>query len=587
VLGDFPMTVNRNPGVSVTPAVQPIDLETPAPDRPRFALRPYLRALFRRPGVSRGLTVVAAVFLFAALIFPNVVARLTPLGFLRIPVEAAVVIALMLVLPARARRVAAVVLGAAIGWLVVEKCLDMGFFEELNRPFDPVLDWVLFDDAYSFVVDSYGRVAAVGAVAAVVLLIGSVMALTVWALLRVGALIGRHRRRSAMAAGGVAVAWAVTFSLGVSITGAVPVAARSTATYAWDRAHQARAGLKDEAAFASEVGQDAYGNTPSQQMLTALRGKDVIFTFVESYGRSAVEHPALAGLVDPVLDQGTQTLKQAGFASRSGWLTSPTFGGGSWLAHSTFESGLWINNEQRYRNLVSSERLTMTRAFKDAGWRTVSVMPGATRAWPEGQFYGYDQVWDSRTLGYQGPKFSWAPMPDQYTLKQLNTIEYQKTGRQPLMIEMPLVSSHTPWAPIPSYLPDWNQVGDGSIYQSMVTNGQKPKALWAEPRKVRPEYGKSIQYTITSLVNWMRLYGDDNLVMVFLGDHQPSPIAAGANASHDVPISIVAKDPAVLGRIGSWGWADGLRPASATPVWPMNQFRDRFFAAFGPQTPAS
>jgi Sulfatase len=291
--------------------------------------------------------------------------------------------------------------------------------------------------------------------------------------------------------------------------------------------------------------------------------------------------------VDPVLDQGTALLSSAGFASRSGWLTSPTFGGGSWLAHSTFESGLWINNEQRYRNLVSSERLTMTRAFRDAGWRTVSVMPGATRAWPEGQFYGYDQVWDSRTLGYQGPKFSWAPMPDQYTLKQLNTIEYGKANRRPLMIEMPLVSSHTPWAPIPSYLPDWNQVGDGSIYQSMVANGQKPKALWAEPKNVRPEYGKSIRYSVTSLVNWIRLYGDDNLVMVFLGDHQPSPIAAGANASHDVPISIVAKDPAVLDRIAGWGWADGLRPASATPVWPMSQFRDRFFAAFGPGTPAS
>ncbi len=48
--------------------------------------------------------------------------------------------------------------------------------------------------------------------------------------------------------------------------------------------------------------------------------------------------------------------------------------------------------------------------------------------------------------------------------------------------------------------------------------------------------------------------------MVFLGDHQPSPIASGANASHDVPITIVAKDPAVLERVTSWGWADGLRP---------------------------
>ena len=71
--------------------------------------------------------------------------------------------------------------------------------------------------------------------------------------------------------------------------------------------------------------------------------------------------------------------------------------------------------------------------------------------------------------------------------------------------------------------------------------------------------------------------------MVFLGDHQPSPIAAGAGAGHDVPITVLAKDPKVLDRIAGEGWAEGLRPRADTPVWPMNAFRDRFFAAFGKQ----
>ncbi|WP_239132793.1 sulfatase-like hydrolase/transferase [Paractinoplanes durhamensis] len=526
------------------------------------------------------------MILFVALIFPNVVSRLTPIGFLRIPVEGAFLIALLLV-PARARRIAGIAVGVLLGWLVIEKCLDMGFFSELNRPFDPVLDWVLFDDAYSFVVDSYGKAAALGAVAAILLLVAAVMSLTTWSVLRIGRLVGAHHRRSLVAAGAIAVAWAATFAFGASFTGAVPIAARSSATYAWDRAHQAKAGFADASNFAKEVKNDPYATVPSDQMLTALKGKDVIFTFIESYGRSAVEHPALAPLVDPVLDAGTAQLTAAGFSSESGWLTSPTFGGGSWLAHSTFESGLWINNEQRYRNLVSTNRLTLTRSFKNAGYRTVSVMPGATRAWPEGKFYGYDAVWDSRNLGYQGPKFSWAPMPDQYTLKQLNTIEYQKASRTPLMVEMPLVSSHTPWAPIPSYLDNWDQIGDGSIYASMAADGKKPKALWANPRDVRPEYGKSIVYSVTSLVNWVTKYGDDNLVLVFLGDHQPSPIASGAGASHDVPISIVTKDKALLERITDWKWAPGLRPAGDTPVWPMNAFRDRFFTAFGPKAAAS
>ena len=41
-------------------------------------------------------------------------------------------------------------------------------------------------------------------------------------------------------------------------------------------------------------------------------------------------------------------------------------------------------------------------------------------------------------------------------------------------------------------------------------------------------------------------YGDDNLVLIMLGDHQPATIVSGQGASHDVPITIVAKDPAVL-----------------------------------------
>ena len=78
----------------------------------------------------------------------------------------------------------------------------------------------------------------------------------------------------------------------------------------------------------------------------------------------------------------------------------------------------------------------------------------------------------------------------------------------------------------------------------------------------------------------MQKYGDDNLVLVFLGDHQP-PVVTPANASHDVPITIVAKDPKVLDRISGWGWSDGLRPTTQAPTWPMESFRDRFLKAFG------
>ena len=539
-----------------------------------------VRRIARSRWTSYSLTALAFVLVYAALLWPNVLRRLTLGSFARIPIEFAVGVLVMALLPRRPRVVLGAVLGAGLGWLLIQKSLDMGWFKTLARPFDMVLDWELFDDTYSYIRDSYGQAGAYAAAAGLIIGGLAVMALMAWAVLRISDLLARHRRRSMLAAAGTASAWMLTLALGIQIVPTVPVAARASATYAYDRARQAAVGVVNKARFADEVTVDAYRDTPREQLVSSLAGKDVVLTFVESYGRTALEDPELAPGTLDVLAEGDAKLKAAGFSARSGWLTSPTFGGNSWLAHSTLLSGLWINNQYRYRSLTASDRLTLTSAFRDAKWDTVSVMPGATRAWPEGDFYGYNRVWDSRNLGYRGPKFSWAQMPDQYTLKKFTDLEYGKKDRKPLMVEMPLISSHTPWAPIPTFM-DWDKVGDGSVYKGIAAAGEKKADIWTDAGKVRTEYGRSIEYTLTTLLDWVREYGDDDLVLVFLGDHQPASVVTGDNASHDVPITIVAKDPAVLGRIDSWNWADGLKPTAATPVWPMDAFRDRFFQAFG------
>ena len=57
----------------------------------------------------------------------------------------------------------------------------------------------------------------------------------------------------------------------------------------------------------------------------------------------------------------------------------------------------------------------------------------------------------------------------------------------------------------------------------------------------------------------------------------PSP---EPDAGHDVPVTIMAKDPRVLSRIAGWGWQPGLLPSAGAPVWRMDAFRDRFLTAF-------
>jgi len=525
-------------------------------------------------------TALAGLLVFFALIAPDEISGLTPGAFVRIPVEGLFGVALLLVLPARARRVVAPLAGVGLGLLTIVKIVDMGFFAVLDRPFDPVLDWILFDDAVGFLTDSTGRVGAIGSVVAAVLLAAAALILMALSVRRLTRLVARHSTTAIPSVTVVAVVWITCVALGAQLVPGVPVAADSAATLVYDRALQVRAGLRDQQAFATEAAVDPFRDTPGEELLTGLRGKDVVVAFVESYGRDAVEDPEFASQVGAVLDDGNRRLSAAGYSSRSAFLTSPTAGGGSWLAHGTFLSGLWINNEQRHRTLLASDRLTLNGAFRRANWRTVGVMPAVTRAWPEGEFFGYNQVYDFRNLGYRGTNFSYATMPDQYTLSAFERSERAKPDHAPVMAEIALVSSHTPWTRIPR-LVDWGEVGDGSVFTPMAKEGDPTDVVWRNPARVRAGYRRSIEYSLNTLISYVEKYGDDDLVLVFLGDHQPAPIITGGGASRDVPITIIARDRAVLDRISGWGWQDGLKPGPQAPVWRMNAFRDRFLTAFG------
>jgi hypothetical protein len=136
-----------------------------------------------------------------------------------------------------------------------------------------------------------------------------------------------------------------------------------------------------------------------------------------------------------------------------------------------------------------------------------------------------------------------------------------------------------PWSRIPRLI-SWRDVGNGSIF-NRIPMDREPDAFWWSPTRVKAAYARSIEYSLNTLISFVQHYGNQNLVLVVVGDEQPLPIVSGQGASHDVPISIIAHDPAVLNRIGGWGWAGGLRPPPQAPIWRMSAFRDRFLTAFG------
>ncbi|WP_347352902.1 CDP-alcohol phosphatidyltransferase [Intrasporangium sp.] len=529
--------------------------------------------------VGMTLTVLSGALVWAALAMP---ADLTGQGvaeLLRLPVEVLVVVLLALVLPRRALRVVALVLGLLLGLVVLLKALDLGFHATLDRPFNLLTDWSYLGPALGVLTDWVGRTRALLVAAAAVLAAVAVLAVLPAATARVMGALAGQRRRVARALAVLTAVWVAAALTGAAWSSGVTVASANSSRLVWDSATRLRHDLADHAAFARQVAADPFAAVPGDRLLTGLRGKDVLLVFVESYGRVALDDPEVAGVVRPALARADRDLNAAGFSARSAYLTSPTFGGASWLAHSSVEAGLWVDSQQRYDHLLATDRLTLARAFGKAGWRTVFDVPATTRTWLAGRtFYGFDKLYTAENVGYRGPRFGYATMPDQYTLQVFRDRELAPGHRPPVMAEIDLLSSHYPWTPPPPLLP-WGSLGDGSVFgRPAGASPDLPGDRTADPRQI---YGQTIAYAMRALASFAATSNDPNLVVIAMGDHQPNSSVTRPGASHQVPAMVIAHDPQVLDSVAGWGWSPGLTPSRDAPVWPMSALRDRILTDFG------
>jgi phosphatidylglycerophosphate synthase len=505
-------------------------------------------------------------------------------AFVRLPVEILVLVAVALVLPPWPRRIVATIAGLLLSVLTLDKILNIAMWEEVDRAFNPLNDWSSIRPAAGVVRDAIGT--TLTNVVLVVIWVGIallVVAITA-ATIHVTAVAARHRRGTVRGLVAVTAIWGLSAALSLQLTPGSPVASTSATALAVSQVRAYQAALSDPRRFtAATRSPDPEAAIPASDLLTGLRGKDVIIVFVESYGQVAVRGTSYSPGVDAVLRQQTGMLTRAGWSTQSAWLTSPTFGGISWLAHSTLQSGLWVDSQQRYNELLASQRFTLSDAFDKAGWHTVADDPTDNRYWAPGSyFYHYDQLYDQFNVGYRGPRFSFSQMPDQYTLAEFQRNEL-KPGHKPVMAEIDTTSSHIPWAPVPTMVP-WNKVGNGSIFDPMAARGEAPLSVLESASKERKAYGTAVQYSLQALTSWVTELNDPNLVLILLGDEQPDTPITTPGSSHNVPISIIARDPSVFRQIASWHWQDGLLPGQSAPLEPMSAFRNRFLGAFDTAT---
>jgi hypothetical protein len=476
---------------------------------------------------------------------------------------------------------------ALTGWLLavlVLKIGDFGMRMAFNRPFNPVLDLPLLRSAWDLASGAVGTGLAALAVAALAVALAGVAAALwwasgVWARLNPA----RPARRLVALGTGLAAGLVIADAAHALRAPALPVdppGQTLTARLLPARIGLVRKSLSELAAFTAAAAADPYAGASG--LLDRLAGREVILTFVESYGRTSFDTPLYAVTHLPTLHAAETALTGAGFALRSGWLTSPITGGQSWLAHGTLASGLRTDTQTRYGAMLASPRRTLFEIAADAGYQTTAVMPAITLAWPEGPMLGLERIFAAADLGYRGRPYNWVTMPDQFTLTALDRIR-AASGPGPRFITVVLVSSHAPWVPVPE-LVDWDAVGDGTILNQWAEAGDPPQVVWREQNRVRDQYRQSIDYSLRAAFGHAaRLTGELPLI-ILLGDHQPAPFVS-LSESRDVPIHVIGP-PDLVALIDGWGWTPGLAPDPALPAWPMEAFRDRFLAAFSTAPPA-
>ncbi len=354
---------------------------------------------------------------------------------------------------------------------------------------------------------------------------------------------------------------------------------RSAATLRWfsipvTRTYAEQVGFVADALSGGDILADLGDTEPLAAIDPArLPRRDVIVTFVESYGAVAFDNGELADALAGPRATLADAITRSGRRAASAFIVAPTFGGGSWLSHISFMTGFDINDPARYDALLTRTRDTLPKRFRAAGFRALALMPGLRNQWPEGSFYGFDAILGSASLRYEGPEFGWWRIPDQFALARLVRDELNAVDRAPLFVFFPTISTHAPFRPTPPVQSDWERLLTSDPFDPATLRAapDEPYAL----TELRPGYRDALAYTYEYWSSYLETAGG-NFLLVLIGDHQPPASIAGEGARWDVPVHVIARDDALIERLIARGFAPGVVP-EATPIGAMHELGPLLF----------
>jgi len=516
---------------------------------------------------------LALLVLNVSLAFENVwpTPAITWRGDLSIELCLAVILAVLLT-PGRQRLPAAALRGAAVVWAL----LVLGRYGQVTAPALYGRDVNLYWDL-RFVPDVVAmavRVAPWWLIAATVAG-GALVVAALYAVIRLAigvvanGLLDRAGRLTLLATAVAAFAWFVAQRSSSDVPAHPEFAAATTP--AWAR----------QAGFALQAirgGRLALEHPAIESSFDAIKGADVLLIFVESYGAATYDRPELSTPLQPSRQRLLESAHETGRDVVSAFVTSPTFGGESWLAHITLMSGIEVRDPQTNAQVMAERRDTLAKLFSRHGYRTVAMMPGLQQTWPEGGFYGFDQIYGAIQLAYRGPQFGWFEVPDQFTLDRLRRVELDRSDRSPLFAFFPTISTHFPFSPTPPYQADWSRVETDRPYDmEQIEAAYSDLPDWTN---FGPGYVRALAYDLGLAADFLRLESKRDLVMILIGDHQPASAVAGEGARWDVPVHVIASRPAVLARLEHDGFERGMEPGRAS-LGPMSRLLTMLLDAFG------
>ncbi|MGO2240172.1 MAG: alkaline phosphatase [Halomonas sp.] len=489
--------------------------------------------------------------------------------------EALIIAPLMLVLPrGKARLIVAVGL---VSWVVLATATNLGTAAThmaFARPLNLYLDLPLMSAVYNLLEGNLGQFLAVCTMLTGAGLLLGIVAGLAWLLLPPASYVTKRMPQAvALALLVMATSGAALELNGMRLVDSARLPLVNITRFQWQQVIDTHAARGEFIAQLEDAPMQA-------QALPGLEGHNVLLTFIESYGISALDDPRYAGVLLLTLAEMQQRLEERDLHVVSGMLEAPIRGGQSWLAHATTLSGRWIDNQLWYRLMLGSGHSTLIDDFRATGQRTLAVMPAITMAWPEGKIYGFDEIVAAKDIAYAGPALNWVTMPDQFTL---DYTQKHLLGDSPVFAQQALISSHAPWTPILPIIEDWSLIEDGRIFAPWENAGDPPEVLWQDIERIRDHYAWSVDYAVKVTGRWAERVVGDNTLMIVLGDHQAAPLITGDNASAAVPVHIISADPALLTPFIARGFVPGTLPVleQAENAPRMSELRHWLQADFG------